>query len=92
MAHVRIRCRLPQPTTGMIAGVAPKGTAGFPMICGLVASWPDVEVFIVEDDGTERAWLGVKSVEWSARAGDEPITAKIELFNVELDVMAEVTK
>ena len=89
MAHVRIRCRLPQLAMGTIAGVAPKGSAGFPLINGLVASWPDVEVLLVEDDGTERAWLGVTSVEFKATAGDEPITAKIEVLNPEIDVMAE---
>ena len=89
MAHVRIRCRIPQPAANMIAGVTAKGTSGFPMINGLVASWHDVECFIVEDDGSERPWSGVKSVEWSAREGTDACTAKVELYNVELDVMAE---
>ena len=89
MAHIRICCFLPQPASSLIEGVKAKGTAGFPVINGLVASWPDVEVFLIEDDGTERALRGVKSVEWSACVGREPCTAKLELYNVELDVMGE---
>jgi hypothetical protein len=91
MAHIRIRCRLPKPIAAPIEQRTPGGP--YPLINGLVASWQDVEVHLIEDDGTERAWCGVQSVEWSSRADDNgPVTAKVELLNVEIDVVAEVER
>ncbi len=58
-------------------------------INGILSSAADVQVFLQDAEGKETLLTNVKGVEWSARGGD-PTTCKIELYDVELDVEAEV--
>lgn len=78
--HIRVVSRRPtQPPP------SPSGCR----INGILSSAADVQVFLQDAEGKETLLTNVKGVEWSARGG-EPLTCKIELYDVELDVEAEV--
>lgn len=57
---------------------------------GLVPSWQDVEVLLVDDDGRETMIDCVQRVEIDIKASSEPLTATLHVIGVELDVDARI--
>lgn len=77
MSRVRIRC----------VGAPPVVAHGFRV--EHPATFHDLAVAIVDDDGTEHPVTNVRSVAFGVRAG-EMATAAIEFFDVDVDVIAEL--
>ena len=80
MARICIRCKVHQD---------PAGKTGYPLINGFPASWADVEVVVVHNDGTEEHLHDVEEATWTCKAGSEYATATLKFIGVELDVEAE---
>lgn len=79
MSKLRIVCKAPQ-------------SQGNPQV-QVAASWFDVSVFVVGDDGIEHAVDNVSAVSWKCEQGKEA-TAVLEFVDVEIDAegSAEVSK
>lgn len=77
MNRIRIRCiALPPP---------PRDPGSRFPITGFVASWNDVEVLSIDEDG-EHPITCVEKVEFTAQAGTEPARAIIYVVGAELEV------
>lgn len=83
MSRIRIRCRLPPHE--------PKPTPpGYPKINALLPDWTCAEVFVVDDDGTERPLdVPYERVEWSCAEGGVP-TARITFVGAAIDAVGEL--
>lgn len=58
----------------------------FPIVNGLITSWPDVEVHAIDDEGREVALDGVTSFHVHAAQGTEPVRAVLSFVEVDVDV------
>lgn len=83
MSRIRIVCKAPSPSR-------PEPHSTFPTFAGQVASWPDVDLTAIGDDGTEVALYNVTAVTFRAAQGPKPASATIEFINVEIDAEAEL--
>jgi len=77
VTRVRIRC----------VGAPPVVSDGFRI--ETPATFHDLAVTLVDDDGTEHPVTNVRSVAFGVRAG-EMATAALELFDVDVDIVAEL--
>lgn len=78
MSRIRIRCAGPAPFRTHLG-----------LTVNNPATFHDLAVTLVDDDGTERPITNVRSVAFGVRAG-EMATAALELFDVDVDVVAEL--
>ncbi len=60
-------------------------TSPYPLVSGIIPSFPDCDIFLVDDDGTERPIPGVTSIEWRCKQGTEPALVVLHVLGVELD-------
>jgi hypothetical protein len=58
----------------------------------VVPSWADLEFFVVAEDGSETPLTGVRSVKFEAREGSAPLTATLECYVDEVDVVARAVE
>ena len=79
MSRVRIRC----------VGAPPTRVAAFGITVNNPATFHDLAVTLVDDDGTEHPVTNVRSVAFGVRAG-EMATAALEFFDVDVDIVAEL--
>lgn len=79
MSRVRIRAKAPP---------LPKGPTvlDYPLINGIVPTWCDVEVHLIDDNEREHELTCVERIELDLRASTEPLRAKLTILDVELDV------
>ncbi len=74
MSRIRIVCKTEPP----------RQDSRFPRIF-MVAGWKDVDVRLVDDDGSEHPITNVTSIVFRCAQGLEPASATLEFENVELD-------
>lgn len=84
MARLRIVCKRDSAT-------AAQGEKGGLRFNRVPLSFPDCNVFLVRDDGSEEPFHGVRSVTWSVSV-ERPslVMATIEMIDVDADVEADV--
>lgn len=84
MSRIRITCKAPEPI--QVKEFVP----GYSAVCSIPASWTDVYVTLISDDGTEHAITNVEGVTWRVKQG-EAATATLEFTDVDIDAEAEVS-
>ncbi len=67
----------------------PEPGSPYPFINGILPSFPDVTVSVINADGTETDIPGVHSVTWKVSANGEPAVALIEVHGAELQADAD---
>lgn len=82
MSRLRITCKAERPIERR------EFVPGFPVMLSIPASWSDVSVTLVSDDGTEHEITNVEGITWRVSQG-EMATATLEFTDVDLDVEAE---
>lgn len=82
MSRLRITCKSASPIERK------EFTQGYSVILSTPASWTDVFVTLIADDGTEQAITNIEGIAWSVRQG-EAATATLEFIDVDLNVEAE---
>jgi len=82
MSRIRIVAKAPPPGPKLKIG-------GQCVFNGVMLGWTDVEVYIVHDDGTQEPFPFVRGVKLDWKEGPEALMATIEVYNPEVDVVAE---
>jgi hypothetical protein len=84
MTRIRILCKaptLPPPTDPV------DGELRYPKLRGVVASWPDTYIWLVDDDGKEHPITNCTGATWHATQGSQP--AHVTLSFIGIDIEAE---
>jgi hypothetical protein len=76
--RIRVTCKAPDRP-------APPASQGV-TIHGCCASWPDVRVVAIADDGTETELTNVTGVRFAWEAGNEAATVVLTMVDVDVEV------